>query len=227
VRNAVKKTIGDHAIRLAIAVLLAGPAAAHAQRTTTEGFRFALPEVATTYDIERAKIANSSCDCFWLQGGSSEVAVPFYRTWSLVGTLGGSHASNIQPGVDLSRLTWLAGPRFSYDSSRFTGRHGSILFGQYLAGGTHGFDSVFPASGGVTSSANSYAFEAGGGLEIGLAGGLGLRAFEINYVRTALPNSATNTQNDLRLAFGVAYSFRKSKSNVDPTALRLSTSKLY
>jgi hypothetical protein len=215
VRSTMKK-IGKHATLMTVAVLVAGlNATAHAQQNTTGKIHFRLDEVAATYDIERAKIATSSCDCFWLQGGSGEVAVQFYPAWSLVGSFAGSHASNIQPGLDVSRLTWLVGPRFSYNSSRFTGkltnRHRSHLFGEFLAGGTHGFDSVFPASGGVTSSASSYALEAGGGLEIALAGGFGLRAVEIDYVRTALPNSATNTQNDLRVAFGLAYSFKDSR----------------
>lgn len=213
VRSTMKK-ISNHATVLTVAVLLAGlTATAHAQQKTMERIHFSLPEAAMTYDIERAKIADSSCNCFWLQGGSGEVAAQFYPAWSLVGSFAGSHASNIQPGTNVSRLMWLAGPRFSYDSSRFTqrltGRHGSRLFGEFLAGGTHGFDSAFPAGGGVTPSASSYAFEGGGGFEIEQARGFNLRAIEIDYVRTALPNSATNTQNDLRLAFGVAYSFKK------------------
>ncbi|HWB98176.1 MAG TPA: hypothetical protein VG672_15785 [Bryobacteraceae bacterium] len=114
--------------------------------------------------------------------------------------------------MDLSRLTWLVGPRFTYNSSRvtkeITARNESHLFGQILAGGTHAFDSVFPRSGGATSSAGSYAFQAGGGFEVGPASGLHVRPLELNYVRTALPNSTGNTQNDLQLSFGMVYGFR-------------------
>ena len=207
------KKIRNRATLLTVAALLGVLSApAHAQQKTMERLHFGSPEAAATFDIERAKIANSDCSCFWLRGGSGEVAVRFYPAWSLVGSFAGSHASNVQPGTDVGRLTWLIGPRFRVDGSRFTGPiasgHGSHLFGQFLAGGTHGFDGVFPTRSGVAPSANSYALEAGGGLEISQARGFNLRAFEIDYVRTALPNSATNTQNDLRLAFGLAYSFK-------------------
>ena len=33
----------------------------------------------------------------------------------------------------------------------------------------------------------------------------GVRLLEADYVRTSLPNNASNTQNDLRLAFGVIW----------------------
>jgi hypothetical protein len=33
----------------------------------------------------------------------------------------------------------------------------------------------------------------------------GVRLLEMDYIRTALPNSASNTQNDLRLTFGVLW----------------------
>jgi hypothetical protein len=212
--KAIKKIRRRTALMRALVLLPGLTATAHAQQSTTETIRFHLPEVSATYDIERAKIANSPCSCFWLQGGSSEAAVPFYPGWSVVGSFAGSHASHIQPGVDVSRLTWLIGPRFTYDSSRIAGRltggRESHLFGEFLAGGAHGFDGTFPAPSGVTPSADSYALLTGGGLEFSLGGGLNLRAVEVDYVRTALPNSATNTQNNLHLAFGLAYAFSKS-----------------
>ena len=34
---------------------------------------------------------------------------------------------------------------------------------------------------------------------------LGVRLLEAEYVRTELPNNASNTQNDMRLSFGFAY----------------------
>ena len=33
----------------------------------------------------------------------------------------------------------------------------------------------------------------------------GVRLLQADYVRTTLPNAAANTQNDLRLAFGITY----------------------
>jgi len=164
------------------------------------------PEVAVTYDLERAQIANAGCGCFWLQGGSVEFAMPFYRGLGVAASFGGEHAWNIQPGANLSKLTYLAGPRYTFGGA---GLHAPHLFGEALFGGAHGFDSIFPSSGGVTPTANSYAMQFGGGMDLGLSSGFGLRAFEVDYVRTALPNNGSNTQNDLRLAFGLSYSFKR------------------
>ena len=47
------------------------------------------------------------------------------------------------------------------------------------------------------------AYMAGGGLTLRLQPHLSLRAFEANWLRTQLPNSTTNVQNNLRLGAGV------------------------
>ena len=73
----------------------------------------------------------------------------------------------------------------------------------------HGFDGFYPASPAPTTSANSFAVQAGGGLNLYLTRSLGIRLIEADYVRTALPNGAANTQNDMRLAFGVTYHIGK------------------
>jgi len=190
-----------------MAMLLLGATAGslatmQAQAQDPDKFHFSSPEVAVTYDVERAKISPINCGCFWFQGGSVDVAVPFYKGWSIAGSFEGAHASNIQPGVDSNKLSYLAGPRYT------VGKRANI-FGEALFGGVHGFDSIFPAPGAATSSANSYAMQFGGGVDIPLGGGLGLRAVQVDYVRTALPNNGTNTQNDLHLAFGISYRFNK------------------
>jgi hypothetical protein len=40
---------------------------------------------------------------------------------------------------------------------------------------------------------------------VALSRGFGVRAFEVDYLRTSLPNNASNSQNDLRIAFGLTY----------------------
>ena len=166
-------------------------------------------DVAVTYDLERAKIADSSCDCFWLNGASAEVAVPVYRGLSAVASFAGATASNITPGVDLSKITYVFGPRYTYEISHYSGiatrGHSTHLFGEALFGGTHAFNSSFPATGGAVPAANSFAMQLGGGVDVALSRGFGVRALQLDYIRTSLPNNASNTQNDLRIAFGVTY----------------------
>ena len=43
-------------------------------------------------------------------------------------------------------------------------------------------------------------------MNLPLSGRIGVRAFEADWLRTALPNSTTNVQNNLRL--GVGFLFR-------------------
>jgi peptidoglycan-associated lipoprotein len=167
-------------------------------------------DVAVTYTTERAKIATEGCACFWLQGGSADVAVPLFRGLAVAANLTGDQSSNIAPGVDISKLTFMAGPRFSLSTGRWTRHlprwsHATGLFGEALFGTAHGFDSSFPTSSGTKSSANSLSMQFGGGMNVRLARGFGVRAFELDYVRTNFRNSGSNLQNDLRLAIGVTY----------------------
>ncbi len=175
-----------------------------AQERVQSGLHFGGPTVAVTYDLERAKIVGTGSGGFWLQGAGADIAVPFYKGLSLAGSIGGEHASNIQPGIGLSKIAYLVGPRYTLADRRRV-----QLFGEGLFGAAHGFDSLFPSSTKVTLTANSYAMQLGGGVDIAMRGGVGLRALEVDYVRTGLPNNGDSSQNDLRLAFGLSYQFRR------------------
>jgi outer membrane immunogenic protein len=176
------------------------PAEATAQKQSA-GLRS--PIVAVTYDLERAKTAQTGGIGFWLQGGGIDVAVPVYKRFSIAGSFSGEHAANFQPGVNLGKLSYLVGPRYTLGGSRLQ------VFGQGLFGGVHAFDSIFPTAGGVVSTANSYAMQLGGGIDAPLRHGFGIRVVQLDYVRTALPNNGTNSQNDFRLGFGVSYKFKR------------------
>ena len=167
-------------------------------------------DYAVTYTAERTKIAPSNCGCFWLNGGSGDVAATFYRGLGIAGNLTLNHASDITPGVNLSQFILMAGPRYTYDSSRWTERgfakkHATYLFGEWLLGGVHAYNSVFPSSAGTTPSASAFSMQLGGGANMELKKGWGLRLLELDYVRTTLPNNGSNSQNDLRIGFGVSY----------------------
>jgi hypothetical protein len=165
-------------------------------------------DLAVTYATERAELAPGNCGCSWLQGGSADAAVTFRRGLGIAASLTGDHASNFAPGVDVNKIAFMAGPRYTYTA--WTG-HATTdvrrlqLYGQGLFGGVHAFNGVFPASSGTTSSAGSFALQVGGGVNLFFSKSFGVRLLEVDYVRTALPNSASNTQNDLRLACGVLW----------------------
>ena len=207
----MQRTICGSVLLCAVLMTAAAACAQQAHSNLLPGIASA--DVALTYNLERAKIASSNCGCFWLNGASAEVAVPVYRGFSAAASFGGATASNIAPGVDLSKFSYVFGPRYTYNISRYTDRytkrHAAQIFGEALFGGAHGFNSVFPAAGGSTNTANSFAMQLGGGLDVALSRGFGVRALQLDYVRTSLSNNASNTQNDFRIAFGVTYRFAK------------------
>jgi outer membrane protein OmpA-like peptidoglycan-associated protein len=164
--------------------------------------------LGVTYAPERTELTPGQC-CVWLQGGGADAAVTFWKGFGLAASLTGDHASNATPGVDINKVAFLAGPRYTYTSwVTPTGAASTPhyqIFVQGLFGGVHGFDGLYPGSSTTTSSASSLALQAGAGFNLFLTPHLGLRLLEADYVRTELPNDASNAQSDLRLAFGVVY----------------------
>jgi hypothetical protein len=171
-------------------------------------------DIAMAYSLERAKIVDTDCGCFWLQGGSVDAAITLFHGLGAAVNTTGEHRSNVTPGVDLDKFSFMAGPRYTWTTNRFSAQflgsnRETSVFGEALFGGAHAFDSVFPTTSGVVTTASSFSMQLGGGLNIGIAKGFGVRALEVDYVRTSLPNNGSNTQHDLRLAFGVNYHLGK------------------
>ena len=164
--------------------------------------------LGATYDLERAQTVPGNC-CFWMQGGGVDMGVTFWKGFGIAAAFNGGHASNIASGIDANKIAYLGGPRYTYTVR--TGHSGAEtmsryqIFGQGLVGGVHGFDSLYPAGTATTQSANAFALETGGGINYYFTKNWGLRLIEADYVYMHLPNMADNTQNDLRLAFGVTY----------------------
>jgi hypothetical protein len=141
---------------------------------------------------------------FWMQGAGVQVEGRFWRGMGVVADVSLLHTgdmNNQNVGLDLVTATF--GPRYTWSPRR--GR--SSCFGQFLLGEVNGLHSVFPGSSATTDTANSLAYMAGGGLNLRLQSRLSVRAFEANWLRTQLPNSTTNVQNNLRLGAGVVVRF--------------------
>jgi hypothetical protein len=167
-------------------------------------------DLALTYTAERGEHAPGNCGCFWLQGVGVDAGFTFWKGLAVAASFNSGKASNIAPNVDLSKIQFAAGPRYTYTA--WTGRGAAAsrrlqLFGQGLFGGVHAYNGTFPGSNGVVTSAGSFALEAGGGLNLLFSKSLGVRLLEADYVRNSLPNNASNTQNDLRLAVGMTWHF--------------------
>ena len=108
------------------------------------------------------------------------------------------HGGGADAGLTLYRGLGIA--------ASFTGQHAT---GEALFGGVHGFNGTFPASSAAVSSANAFAYQLGGGLDLALTRQWAIRAFEASFYHSGLPNSDANTQDDFRLATGVSYRIGK------------------
>jgi len=168
-------------------------------------------DVAVTFATERSQVVPGQAN-FWFKGGGVDAAVTFWKGLGVAASFTGDTASNLAPGVDANKLTYLGGPRYTYTAWKGHASEADQrrlqIFAQGLFGATHAFDGFYPASPAPTTSANSWALQAGGGLNFYPTRSFGIRLLEADYVHTALPNGAAGTQNNMRLAFGVTYHFK-------------------
>jgi Outer membrane protein beta-barrel domain len=167
-------------------------------------------EVAITYGTLRSNHVTSSN--FWMQGGAVELHTRLYRGMGVVANVTGLHESSASSQVaPLDMVTVAFGPRYTYVPQR--GRFS--VFGEALAGEAEGFHSVFAlgsgtannVGNGTTDSDSSLAVQAGGGVDVRLSCNFAVRAVQVDYLRTQLPNGSDNVQNNLRFAAGLVYRF--------------------
>jgi hypothetical protein len=173
-----------------------------AQATAAQPDRGRL-EVSATYG---ALLSNAiTSDRFWMQGGSVEVEAPFFHGLGAVADIAGMHTGNIKSSsVGLDLVTATFGLRYTWAPMRKKYE----FFGQGLLGEADGFHGLFPTPTGAADSSNSMAVEAGGGMNVTLSRRMALRAFEISWLRTQLPNSDTNVQNNVRFGAGIVFRFK-------------------
>lgn len=169
-------------------------------------------DLAVTYAAAHAvHVGNSST--FWLQGGVAELHSQFFRGLGVTASGTGLYVAGKNPLVaPLNLVTITFGPRYTL----FPDQRVSV-FGEALVGEAHGFHSLFaygsgpvasPANG-TTTSANSLAVQAGGGIDLRLTRRFAIRVIQADYLRTQLPNGGTNLQNNLRLAAGIDLRFQR------------------
>ncbi|HEY4382564.1 MAG TPA: hypothetical protein VGN01_19625 [Acidobacteriaceae bacterium] len=176
------------------------------------------PTVSSAYPIAfsvnyTAMIGNAppgSCGCFLLNGGSTEELIHLWRNFAAVAQVTGSRTGSVpQSQQGLSIITYMAGPRYQFHPA-----HRLTVYGQFVAGGVHGFDSYFPRNGPQsTGAADSLALAPGGGLEIGVKDWFSVRAVEAEYLLTKLPNNVNDRENNLRISSGIVFRFSTSRLN--------------
>lgn len=151
-----------------------------------------------------------NCNCFLLNGGSSEELFHVWKNVAAVAQIAGNHTDHVpQSQQGLSLVTFMGGPRYSFHTmQRLT------IYGQFLVGGVHGFNSYFPKDDmSSTGAASSLAFAPGGGVEVGVKNWLSVRAVEAEFLETHLPNDVNDYQHNLRISSGVVFRFSAWRLN--------------
>ena len=194
---------------LAVLAIAIGVAASAAAQSGNPHAIIPKAEFAVDYSFMRANATPGQCGCFSLNGGSAEFAIQLYRNFSAVADITGDHAGTTSvPGQSLSLLSYAGGPRFSYPLPR-SQRARILPFVQGLVGAVHGFDAQFPkGSGTLSNSANALAILVGGGVDIAVSRRFTIRAAQVDYGLTYLPNNANNSENLLRVSTGVVFRIR-------------------
>ena len=168
-------------------------------------------DLSVGYNYIRANAPPSECGCFNMNGGYVSGSA-YVNRWLRVmgeGTVG--YASNISDlGQNLSLFTLASGPRFSYTGHRF------VPYAQTLIGIAHGSNSFFPHSTSFTTSANTYAFTAGAGVDYNINHRYAIRALQAQYLRTGFPNGTTDTQAQLMLSAGIIIKFHSPNVELPP-----------
>jgi outer membrane immunogenic protein len=161
-------------------------------------------DVTVTFSELHANAPVGGCGCFWMPGGTGELAIPVWRSFSAVAEAGGQHTTGNIPGfnVGLGLISGMGGLRLRVPNhTKFQ------PFGQALFGGVHGFDSYFPAPVGKlpTSYDTSFAMSIGGGLDVAVSRHVWIRALKADYFYSELRNVQGDRQNEFRLGAGIVF----------------------
>ena len=158
-------------------------------------------DLAFTYNPQYRDGTNGNS--FWSRrGGGGEFSADLYRGVGAVAAISINYTANINgSGVNLTTYTPVFGPRYTWSHCKVA------IFGEGLVGISEG-KSIFPSAGGAVTTANTFAAQAGGGVDLRLSKGIAVRPIEASWLRTGFPNGTTNVQNSLQLGVGVVFRLR-------------------
>lgn len=160
-------------------------------------------EVSASYLYQGSNQAPGGGDWFAASGGRADVSFGNWRHFAGVAEFAGTHTVGLNwPRQNL--FTYMAGPRRVIHLGSTKG-HEAWGFAQFLLGGVHGSDGLYPEGGAIKNSANAFAFSAGGGVELNLNRRISLRLIQADYLYTHLPDHYNNFESSFRLGAGIAF----------------------
>jgi peptidoglycan-associated lipoprotein len=192
------------AFAISFALTMLAATGASAQQTVIDAGSVNPPRIDLTagYNLIKANAPPGDCGCFTMNGGYGGGQVNLSQWLGVAGEVSVEHANDISSlGQNLTLITFMGGPRVSWPRYRF------VPFGEFMAGGTHGAGSYFPSSTSSSTSASSFAYAAGGGLDVNLNQRFAIRAFDARFLHTSLPNGVNGTQRQLQIGIGVVMRF--------------------
>ena len=151
-------------------------------------------EVSANYSWLHANAPAGDCGCFSASSGSGDVVLNTPAATSAVGEISGYQAHRISgSSQNVTVLNYLFGGRYT------VGTHSRLrLYGQALFGISHESSNYA-----YVQSANAFAFSLGGGVHVTAGRRLGINVVQADWLRSTLPNTGNNRQNDLRLGTGI------------------------
>ena len=190
------------AISVALTLLAAG---AWAQQTVVDSsgsFNSPHLEISGGYNLIDANAPPADCGCFTMNGGFVGGQLNLGSSFGLAGEFSAGHANKISSlGQNLTLMTFMGGPRIAWP------RYRAVPFGEFFAGGAHGGGSYFPTKTSFNTSAMSFAYSVGGGLDLNLNDRFAIRVFDARFLHTSLPNGVNSTQRQLQISAGMVARF--------------------
>jgi hypothetical protein len=193
-------------ILVRVALVVASVTLVNGAMLAQSAFTHKLPsvDVAVTYQTLRSDHVSDGSS-FFQQGGAVELHARLFGGLGVVASVTGEHASTGATGAaPISFVSTVFGPRYTFAPRRRTS-----VFVEAMAGEISAFQSSFPPITGSTplTNANSVAVLTGGGIDLNLDRRFAIRAVQVDWLHTQLPNGGGNTQNNLRLGAGVVVRF--------------------
>jgi len=162
-------------------------------------------ELSLGYSYVHTNAPPDHCGCFSMNGASAAYQFRLSDSIGIVGDLGVEHAGNVRSsGLDLTLTSVLGGARYT-DSHVAAGR--VALFGQALVGVTRASGGLAAIAPGAHGASTDFSALVGAGIDIQVSPRLSLRALELDYFLTRLPNGVNGYQNNLRASIGLVFHF--------------------
>jgi outer membrane protein OmpA-like peptidoglycan-associated protein len=155
----------------------------------------------------------------WMNGGSTSLALNFNRYLGIVGDFGaytnsqmrfqGGYWSTVDvDNPNVGAFSYLFGPRISFRSHSRVTPFVQALFGEMHANEVRLSNCTFSCT--FLPSEDTFAWAAGGGLDIRVRRHFAIRLIQAEYLMTRFPDYSTGltaSQNDMRLSSGIVFRF--------------------